>query len=181
MKFFKNSGNAQLSRINHHHQSVRAETGRKARHYPWTTYSPNARALAVVLALATVVTFVPSANAQACKNVDIFLDNQTDVRVKALYAYFKCEGENERKEMFNNEEVPETTKLLVARQQDLQGCKDKKMEYFKVVYRVRCLQGGWSPEKSIKDSTFKNAFCSSDAGKQYTVVLPANDPQASCD
>jgi hypothetical protein len=132
------------------------------------------------MALASVIMFVSSASADSCKNVDILLDNQTSVRVKALFANFKCEGESEKKEMFKNVEVPEATKIPVATQQDLQSCKGKKMEYIEVHYRVRCGDSSWSNEKFIKDSSFLNAFCSSDAGKQYTVVLPAGNSQATC-
>jgi hypothetical protein len=178
VKFYKNPENTQLSRINHS-QSVHANAGRKARQHSWTTHTMNS-ALAIVLALATVITFVSSANAASCRNVDILLDNQTQVRIKALYAHFKCEGENEKKEMFNNVEVPETTKLPVGPKQDLQGCKDKKMEYIKVHYKVRCGDGSWSNEKFVRDESFLNAYCSSDAGKKYTVVLLATDPQATC-
>jgi hypothetical protein len=124
--------------------------------------------------------FVPMAMAASCKNVDMLLDNKTSVRVKALYANFKCEGESEKKEMFQTVEVPETSKLPVATQQDLQSCKGKKREYIEVHYKVRCGDGSWSNEKFIKDSSFLNAYCSSDAGKQYTVILPENDPQATC-
>jgi hypothetical protein len=140
----------------------------------------NGRAFAILMAIASVVAFVSSASADSCKNVDILLDNQTSVRVKALYANFKCEGENEKKEMFKNVEVPEATKIPVATQQDLQSCKGKKMDYIEVHYKVRCGDGSWSNEKFIKDSSFLNAFCSSDAGKQYTVVLPAGNSQATC-
>jgi hypothetical protein len=178
VKFPKKSENTQLSRINHH-QSVHATAGREAR-FQWITQMTNGRALAIVLALVMVITFVSSANAASCRNVDILLDNQTQVRIKALYAHFKCEGENEKKEMFNNVEVPETTKLPVGPKQDLQGCKDKKMEYIKVHYKVRCGDGSWSNEKFVRDESFLNAYCSSDAGKKYTVVLLAADPQATC-
>ena len=178
MKFPKKSENTQFSRINHR-QPVHATAGREAG-FQWITQMTNGRALAIVLALAMVITFVSSASAASCRNVDILLDNQSQVRIKALYANFKCEGENEKKEMFNNVEVPENTKLPVATQQDLQSCKGKKMNYIEVHYKVRCGDSSWSNEKFIKDSTFLNAFCSSDAGKEYTVVLPANDPQATC-
>jgi non-homologous end joining protein Ku len=140
----------------------------------------NQRALAIVLAFALVITFVSSASAASCQNVDIKLDNQTSVRIKALYANFKCEGENEKKEMFKNVEVPEQTKLPVATQQNLQSCKGKKMNYIEVHYRVRCGDGSWSNEKFVKDSSFLNPYCASDAGKEYTVVLPADNPQATC-
>jgi hypothetical protein len=140
----------------------------------------NKRTLGIVLAILAVGTVATVASADSCKNVDIVLDNQSAVRVKALYANFRCEGENERKEMFANKEVPPTTKLPVATQQDLQGCKGKKMEYVEVHYKVLCGDGKWSPEKAVKDSTFLNAFCSSDAGKQYVVQLLATDPQATC-
>jgi len=179
VKFPKNAESAQLSRTNHH-QSVHGRTDHKARQLPWITHMTNQRALAIVLGFAMVITLVSSANAAACQNVDIFLDNQSSVRVKALFAMFKCEGENEKKEMFKNVEVPEQTELPVATQQDLQSCKDKKMNYIEVHYKVRCSGSSWSNEKFIKDSSFLNAFCNSDAGKQYTVVLPANDPQATC-
>jgi len=132
------------------------------------------------MALAAVVMFVSSASADSCKNVDIMLDNQSSVRIKALYANFKCEGESEKKEMFKNVEVPEATKIPVAIQQDLQTCKGKKMNYIEVHYKVRCGDGSWSNEKFIKDSSFLNAICSSDAGKQYTVVLPTGNSQATC-
>ena len=178
MKFPKKSENTQLSRINHH-QSVHATAGREAR-FQWITQMTNRSALAIALAFAMVITFVSSANAASCRNVDIFLDNQSSVRVKALYAYFQCEGENEKKEMFKNVEVPEQTKLPVATQQDLQSCKDKKMKYIEVHYKVRCSGSSWSNEKFKKDTSFLNAYCNSDAGKQYTVVLPADDPQATC-
>jgi non-homologous end joining protein Ku len=173
VKFSKNSENK-------HRQSVHADTDRKARQHPWITPTMNGRALAILMALASVVTFVSSANADSCKNVDIKLDNQTSVRIKALYVNFKCEGENEKKEMFKNVEVPEQTKLPVATQQDLQSCKGKKMNYIEVHYKVRCGDGSWSNEKFIKDSSFLNPYCSSDAGKEYTVVLPADNPQATC-
>lgn len=179
MKFSKNSENTQLSGINHR-QSVHADTDRKVNLYRWITHTLNGSALAILFALASVVTLVSSADAQSCRNVDIVLDNQTEVRVKALYANFLCEGENERKEMFKNVEVPEHTKLPVAHQQDLQGCKGKKMKYIEVHYKVRCGDGSWSNEKFVHDSEFLNAFCSSDAGKQYTVQLLAGDPQATC-
>ena len=179
MKFPKNSENKQLCWMEHR-ESVHADTNRKARQRQWTTHTMNGRALAILLALAMVVTLVPSANADSCKNVDLKLDNQTSVRVKALYAYFKCEGENEKKEMFKNVEVPEHTKLPVAIQQNLQSCKGKKMDYIEVHYKVRCGDSSWSNEKFIKDGSFLNRFCSSDAGKEYTVVLPADNPQATC-
>jgi hypothetical protein len=124
------------------------------------------RPWAILLVTASAITSVPIAAADSCRNVDVLLDNKTSVRVKALYANFKCEGENEKKEMFKNVEVPETSKLPVATQQDLQSCKSKKMEYIEVHYKVRCGDGSWSNEKFIKDNSFLNAFCSSDAGKQ---------------
>jgi hypothetical protein len=138
------------------------------------------RVVGIVLAVVALGTIATIASADSCKNVDILLDNQTAVRVKALYANFKCEGENEKKEMFANKEVPPTTKLPVATQQDLQGCKGKKMEYIEVHYKVLCGDGKWSKEKFVKDTSFLNAFCSSDAGKQYSVQLLATDPQATC-
>ena len=173
MKFPKNSENK-------HHQSIHTNTDRKARRYQWINRTINGGALAILMALASVVMLVSSASADSCKNVDILLDNQTSVRVKALYANFKCEGESEKKEMFKNVEVPETTKIPVATQQDLQSCKGKKMDYIEVHYKVRCGDGSWSNEKFIKDSSFLNAFCASDAGKQYNVVLPAGNSQATC-
>jgi len=173
VKFPKNSENK-------HHQSIYTNTDRKARRYQWINRTINGGALAILMALASVVMLVSSASADSCKNVDILLDNQTSVRVKALYANFKCEGESEKKEMFKNVEVPETTKIPVATQQDLQSCKGKKMDYIEVHYKVRCGDGSWSNEKFIKDSSFLNAFCASDAGKQYTVVLPAGNSQATC-
>jgi len=140
----------------------------------------NGRALAIVVALATVITLISSASADSCKKVDIKLDNQTSVRVMALYAFFKCEGENEKKELFKNVEVPENTKLPVAIQQNLEGCKGKKMNYIEVHYKVRCGDSSWSNDKFIKDSSFLAPRCSSEAGKEYTVVLPAGNPQATC-
>jgi hypothetical protein len=141
----------------------------------------NPRLYSTALA-ASLVVLVPSvAGAAACKNVDINLANQSPARVKAKYAFFKCEGENERKEMFKNVEVPEVTTRTIASHQDLQGCQGRKMEYIDVHYEVLCGSGKWSKEKSIKDKSFLNAFCSSDAGKEYTVQLPANDPDATCD
>jgi len=178
VKFFKNSENKELSRIKHR-PSVH-NTDRKAHERPWITHTTSGRAFAIVLALASAVAFVSSAKADSCKNVDIKLDNQTSVRIKALYANFKCEGETEKKEMFKNVEVPEQTKLPVATQQNLQSCKGKKMDYIEVHYKVRCGDGSWSNEKFIKDSSFLNAYCASDAGKEYTVVLPADNPQATC-
>jgi hypothetical protein len=140
----------------------------------------NRSALAILLVLATVAVLAAKASADDCKKVDIKLDNQTSVRVKALYAYFKCEGENERKELFPNVEVPENTKLPVAIQQNLETCRDKKMSYIEVHYKVRCGDGSWSDDKFIKDSSFVAPLCRSEAGKEYTVVLPSDNPQATC-
>src|SRR5215831_17911298 len=176
VKFRKNSENTQFSGINNR-RSVHLDINKG---HPWITHTRNRHALAILVALATLVARASSAGADSCKNVDIKLDNQTSVRVKALYANFKCEGENEKKEMFKNVEVPENTKLPVAIQQNLQSCGGRKMNYIEVHYKVRCGDGSWSNEKFIKDSSFLAPYCASDAGKEYTVVLPADNPQATC-
>ena len=58
------------------------------------------RAIWIPLAIASIVAIPSMVNAATCKNVDMFVDNKTNQHLKALFANFKCAGENERKEMF---------------------------------------------------------------------------------
>jgi hypothetical protein len=51
----------------------------------------------LLLALATVAALVSSASADPCKNVDIKLDNQTSVRIKALMRTSSVKGKTRKK------------------------------------------------------------------------------------
>ena len=136
----------------------------------------NKRILGVVLMVMSGLTVASIASAGSCKNVDLEIDNQSDKYIKVKYALYRCEGENEKKEMFSNTEVQPGQKKVVAANQNLAGCKDKKMDYLEYHYEVKC-DGKWSKDRSIRDKSFANAFCSSDTGKKYVVQLPS----ATCD
>jgi hypothetical protein len=131
----------------------------------------NKRIWGAILLGLSAVTAVSIASADSCKGVDLKIDNKSDRYLKVKYALYKCEGENERKEQFNNIEVQPREVKTIAANQNLQGCGGKKVEWIEYGYQVKC-DSNWSSERTIRDRSFANAFCSSDTGKVFVVQLP---------
>lgn len=130
----------------------------------------NKRILGVVVMAVAGLTVGSIANAASCRNVGIKVDNQSDKYLKVKSVLYKCEGENERREQFNNVEVQPRQLKTVAANQDLAGCKDKRMQYIEVEFEPKC-DSRWASERTVRDSSFANAWCTSDAGKDYTVQI----------
>jgi hypothetical protein len=131
----------------------------------------NKRILGAILFAVSGLTVASIASAANCRNVDLVADNKGSHLIKVKYANYKCEGENEKKESFNNVEVQPNQLKTVATNQDLAGCGGKKMQHIEYVYSVWC-DGRWSSDRTIRDTSFLNAYCGSDTGKKYTIQIP---------
>ena len=135
-------------------------------------FSPKSLLVAMVGLLGAGVAL--EAHAASCKNVDINVNNEGDIKILALKVeYMSVQDGVWRTEAFTNKEAPAHQTTTVAENQDLQYIEGHDMKQMKLHYKVSC-GGKWSVEKTFTDSDFTNTQCNSNANKAYRIDLPAS-------
>ena len=113
------------------------------------------------------------AHGGACQKVDITVNNQKSVKIKALKIEYKSKEDGKwRTEDFTNTEVAKNTKKTVANNQNLSYIEGHDMSSIKLHYKKWC-GGKWSKTYTTTDSRFDKPKCNSNSNKNYRVDVPS--------
>lgn len=133
-----------------------------------------------LLGIATVVALVSGAvpaSADVCHNVDLAVQNNKNVKIRALSFDYKFSNDNTwRTEGFTDTEVSAGTFKTVAFDQDLPGGEGNRLLSLRLHFQAWC-GGKWSVQfTSAEDTVFDDTSnCASFSGRSYRLDLSSSD------
>jgi hypothetical protein len=130
-----------------------------------------------ITTVAALVAGATPASADICHNVDLAVQNNKNVKIRALSMEYKFTNDNVwRTEGFNNVEVAATSFRTVAFDQDLPGAEGNRLVGLKLHFQAFC-GGKWSVEfVSAEDTLFDDtSTCASFSGRSYRLDLSSSD------
>ncbi len=117
------------------------------------------------------------AHADECKHVDLKVQNNKSVAIRALSMDYIFENDNVwRNEDFLSDDVLAGALHTVAYDQNLAGGEGNRLKGLKLHFKAWC-NGGWTQELiSQEDTVFDDTSpCESFSGRAYRLDLPGSD------
>ena len=127
--------------------------------------------------IAGVVAGIAPARADVCRHVDLAVENNKGMKIKATSMEYKFANDNVwRTEGFDDVEVSAESFRTVAFDQNLDGGEGNRLVSLKLHFQAWC-GGKWSvPFVSQEDTVFDDTSeCESFSGRSYRLDLPSSD------